>query len=306
MGRKTTEKQQRLRGIAAVTAIYLFGALPLLVNRALGVFIGWMLLLFGSDNKRTARINLDLCFPQKSEQEKRKLLRDTMRETGKGTLEVAYVWRQPKRALKRIKRIQGLELLEQARQSQQAVIILAPHHGCWELLNYWVSHHYPFHVLFNPSGLDAVDKLIARSRETFNTTTHPATKRGVAGLIRALKKGNMTGILPDQVPDRSNTHFAPFFNRSAATASLACRLIQQTQAVALCCFVKRLPSLQGYELIIRAADKAIYHDDLSISLAAMNRSIESLILEAPSQYLWSYKRFRRRPKGIPNPYSATH
>ncbi len=61
---------------------------------------------------------------------------------------------------------------------------------------------------------------------------------------------------------------------------------------------------QGYEIRVRPADSAVADDDLDISLTAMNASIEHLIDESPSQYLWSYKRFRRPPAGVDTPYQA--
>jgi len=300
--KNSNSAKQRWRGRLAVASIVFFGRWPLAINRLIGVLVGWCLWVFPNDNRSTAKVNLDLCFPHQSAKQKARLLRQSLRETGKSTLEIAYVWRNPQRALTHINRVEGLALLEQAQLAKRAVVILAPHHGCWELLNYWVSQRYPFHVLYSPSGLDAVDRLIAQSREAFQSVTHPATARGIVGLVRALKQGNMTGILPDQVPDRKSTHFAPFFDQPASTPSLACRLVQQTNAVAFCCFVKRLPGVQGFDVIIRQADTGIYSNNLNTALAAMNRSIEALIREAPEQYLWSYKRFRRRPHGEPNPY----
>lgn len=304
MGRNTSNSRLQWRNRAAVTAIRTLGALPPRTNHLLGQLAGRLLARLPGENRHVTRVNLDLCFPDQPVSYRERLEKLSLIEAGRATLEAAFIWRQPQKALDSIRRVDGGELLEAAVAAGQPVIILAPHLGCWELLNYWLSTHYDLHVLYSPSGLEAVDKLIADSRETFASSVHPATPRGVVGLVRALKKGKMTAILPDQVPERSNTHFAPFYGQPAATASLACRLIKQTNATAFCCFAKRLPGNCGYDIIVRAADDAIYADALDTSLAAMNRSIETLIDEAPAQYLWSYKRFRRRPDGRPNPYKS--
>lgn len=304
MGRNTSDTTLQWRNRIAVGAIRMVGALPLSINRLLGNITGQLLARIPGENRRVTRVNLDMCFPDQSVGYRDRLEKQALIEAGRSTLEVAFIWRQPHKALASIRHIEGGEVLQAAVDAGRPVIILAPHLGCWELLNYWLSTHYNLHVLYSPSGLEAVDQLIAASRETFASSVHPATPRGVAGLVRALKKGNMTAILPDQVPDRSNTHFAPFYGRPAATASLACRLIKQTKATAFCCFAKRLPGNQGYDIIVRAADDAIYSDSLDPALAAMNQSIEALIEAAPAQYLWSYKRFRRRPDNSPNPYKS--
>ena len=70
-------------------------------------------------------------------------------------------------------------------------------------------------------------------------------------------------------------------------------------------FAKRLPDTDGYTLIIREPDPAIYDADLNNALGGMNRSIEALIREAPEQYIWNYKRFRQKTRELPaNPYRA--
>jgi len=106
------------------------------------------------------------------------------------------------------------------------------------------------------------------------------------------------------VPDKRGGGIAPFFGRPALTGTLASKLLQQSGARAFMIFAKRLANSEGYELVVRDPDPAIYDPDLDTSLAAMNRSIEALIREAPEQYIWNYKRFRpKQAQGMPeNPY----
>ena len=106
------------------------------------------------------------------------------------------------------------------------------------------------------------------------------------------------------MPDKRGGGIAPFFGRPALTGTLASKLLQQSGARAFMIFAKRLANSEGYELVVRDPDPAIYDPDLDTSLAAMNRSIEALIREAPEQYIWNYKRFRpKQAQGMPeNPY----
>jgi KDO2-lipid IV(A) lauroyltransferase len=43
-------------------------------------------------------------------------------------------------------------------------------------------------------------------------------------------------------------------------------------------------------------EEAVYSEDMSISLAALNRGIESCVRRCAEQYQWEYKRFRVRPR----------
>lgn len=56
-------------------------------------------------------------------------------------------------------------------------MILAPHLGCWEVLNFWLATEFGLHAMFAPSGLPEVDDLIRSGREHFGSTMYPTTAR---------------------------------------------------------------------------------------------------------------------------------
>lgn len=295
----------RLRGQLAVYVLRLLALLPLSLNRRLGVLLGWVAWHLNGRSRKVSEVNINICFGDLDSAAQQQLVRKSLIETGKSAAELAYLWLHPKRSLQLIQRIDGDQPVRDTLASGRAVIVLAPHLGCWEMVNFWLSSQFDMHAMFKPSKFEAVNALVGRSRSHFKSTLHPATARGVAGLARALKSGPVvTGILPDQVPDKRGGVIAPFFGRPALTGTLASKLLQQSGARAFMVYAKRLPDSDGYELIFREVEAAIYDTDLDTSLAAMNRSIEALIREAPEQYIWNYKRFRpKQAKGMPsNPY----
>ncbi len=116
---------------------------------------------------------------------------------------------------------------------------------------------------------------------------------GVSKLIRALKAGELVGILPDQVPADGSGVFAPFFDHPAYTMTLACKLAQRPGVRVFCGYAKRLPTSTGFRAVIRELD--LRRETLDESITAMNQAIEELVRECPEQYQWEYKRFRRQP-----------
>ena len=307
MGRQTSDNSlyNRFRGQLAVLALRLLSWLPFSLNRRLGSLVGQLGWQLRSESRIVSQINVGICFPELDHAAQNALARQSMIETGKGASELAYLWLHPDEALRMIRRIEGDQPLRETLASGRGVMVLAPHLGCWEMVNFWLSSEFDMHAMFKPSIFEPVNELVGQSRAHFKSTLHPATARGVAGLARALKSGPVvTGILPDQVPDKRSGEIAPFFGRPAWTATLPCKLLQQSGARAFMVFAKRLPGTEGYELIIREPDAGIYDPDLATALAAMNRSIEALIREAPEQYIWNYKRFRRKkmPALPKNPY----
>ncbi|MFT6636858.1 lysophospholipid acyltransferase family protein [Alcanivorax sp.] len=302
MGRKTHPRVQRAKGQAAIIALRLLGALPFAINRALATAVGTLLAWLPTQALKVSKTNLALCYPALSAEEQTRLARKSLLESVKNTFEIALFWRQPAEGLKRVVAVDGDTPLRQAVQDGRPIMILAPHLGCWEVLNFWLATEFGLHAMFAPSGLPEVDNLVRSGREHFGSTMYPTTARGVAGLVRAMKKGALTAILPDQVPDRRSGRHVPFYGQPAYTGTLACKLIRQTQAVTFMAWARRLPGTQGYEIRVRPADASVADDDLDTALTAMNHSIENLIDESPSQYLWSYKRFRRPPPGVDTPY----
>lgn len=300
MGRRTNPYIQTLKGRAAVGALLLLGLLPFRLNRALATALGGLLARLSTEAREVTRINLSLCLPDHPDREA--LVRESLVESVKNTFEIARFWSKPEDGLRRVVSEQGDGPLREAVANKEPILILAPHLGCWEVLNFWLAREFGLHAMFAPSGLPELDALVKQGREHFGTTMYPATARGVAGLVRAMRKGALTAILPDQVADRRSGRFAPFFGQPAYTGTLSCKLVKQTNARVFMAWARRLPGDEGFEIRVRPADPDIHDEDLDHALRAMNRSIEALILEDPSQYLWSYKRFRRQPPGGTLPY----
>ena len=125
----------------------------------------------------------------------------------------------------------------------------------------------------------------------------PTNRAGVSNILGALKRGEVVGILPDQIPSAEGGEFTPFFGEPALTMTLVSRLIQKTQAKVFCGFAKRLSGAKGYKVIVEEAKSDIYSKDINKSLIALNKTIEKTILISVEQYSWEYKRFRKRPDG---------
>ena len=60
---------------------------------------------------------------------------------------------------------------------------------------------------------------------------------------------------------------------------------------------ERLDHGNGFRMHIEAANPETGSTDIVRSVRAMNSDIESIITRFPEQYLWFYKRYRRRPEG---------
>jgi KDO2-lipid IV(A) lauroyltransferase len=131
----------------------------------------------------------------------------------------------------------------------------------------------------------------ARTRPYLNSA--PTSLAGVRTLIRALRNGGYTAILPDQVPPLGQGVWAPFFGRDVYTMTLLAKLAQQTGAQVILTWCERLPAGQGFCMHMRPFEAPEMRDigvSPEVAAAAVNRGVEQMVLNAPGQYLWGYAR----------------
>lgn len=285
-----------IKGQLAAGALKLIGKLPLRWSRRLGGLVGYIIAGTGSNSLRVSRINLKHCYPEMSPIQRDKLARASVVNTAMTGFEVASLWRNPwSRAEDSIVRIRNQQLLTGGVEAGCGVLVLVPHIGNWEIFGQYLATVGPTTSLYAPPKIDKLDVLIREGREKTGAQLVPTNVRGVRALLKALKSGGIIGVLPDQEPDLSGGEFSPFFGHPTLTMTLAYNLIQRTGCKVVFGLGKRVPD--GFELVLLPAEQAIYSEESKVSLAALNRGVESCIAEAPEQYQWEYKRFRRTPEG---------
>jgi KDO2-lipid IV(A) lauroyltransferase len=275
--------------------------LPLPVARVVGKALGALIVILNLQPFRTAKINLALCYPEMSKQDIKQLSAKRMSHLAQALFETPKVWRAGNDGVgDKILAITGLELFETSLLEGLGTILVIPHQGNWEVIGLWASQQAAMTSLYDPPRMVELETWIKTSREQAGATLVPTNLRGVAALIKALQRGEITGILPDQQPPPNSGDFAPFLGIQTQTMTLIHKLLQRTGSRALMCTALRVRG--GWEIHFLPVARQIYSDDQQTSLAALNQGVESIIALAPEQYQWEYKRFRARPDGEPPVY----
>lgn len=276
----------------ALWLLRLLGRLPLGGARALGSMVGLLAWLKRGRSYRVTVANLARCFPDWSPARRRRLVRQSLMETGKTAVEASLIWQKSTHALGRwIPVVEGDEAIGHALARGKGLIMLAPHLGNWELTALFVARYGPLTALYQPPRQKRLEELVVRGRTKEGIRMVPTNRRGVGQLLASLKRGETVGILPDQVPNPgSGARVAPFFGQPALTMTLVHSLIQRTDCAVLLVVAERIP--RGFRMRIREPDPEIYSEAEPHSVAALNRSIEAAVRLAPAQYQWEYKRFR--------------
>ncbi len=275
--------------------------LPLRVNQALGTLIGSFAYYVPSDSRKVTQTNLRLCFPELGETELKSLTRQSLIETGKTGCEFGYIWHASlAKVLSSIVSITRHELLDNALAAKKGVIVLAPHLGSWETCGPFLTNCAPTTYLYKPPKLAGFEESMVAFRSRGSASLAPTNRKGIAMLIKALERGEIVGILPDQEPTEDGGVFAPFFGVNALTMTLISRLAAKTGATVVTIFAKRLSQGKGFEIIFGAARPGIDSEDPLTAAAALNLSIEDCVRQAPSQYQWEYRRFKHQPDNSKN------
>jgi len=252
----------------------------------------------------TARTNIQHCFPELSDQQQQALVRSSMQEWGKTVFEMFVVWQRSFLWLeKKIIGEQKKAVFKKALAGDQGIILLAPHLGNWELLRI-MSRYRAMTGLYQPPGDKALEDIVKKARSDGGMRLVPTNRRGIVALVKALRAGEMTSILPDQTPMElhSGIH-VPFFGLPALTMTLVHKLLK-TGSIAVMVAAKRVKG--GFEVVYAEPDPEIYSEDQTVSVAALNRSVESLVRQFPEQYQWEYKRFKKPPEGEAKIYGKTN
>lgn len=282
--------------------LMLLSRLPLGILHAIGVFVGWCVILFPNRQRRNALINISLCMPHLAAEEKIRLRNRCLREFGKTYLEIAHLWLRPvEGVVGLIREVRGGELLRRA--DGRGLIVLSPHLGAWELAGLYLAEQGPTAIFYKPQKY--MDDLIVAARRRSGATLAPITARGIRSLVSALARGEYAGILPDQEPRaEKGAAFAPLFGVPAWTMVLVNKLARKSGARVIFMFAERLPRGQGFRIHCLPAPAGIDAEDDAVAAAALNRGVEQCVEVCPEQYLWPYRRFRRRPDDGPKVYTG--
>lgn len=255
-----------------------------------------------SSSRKVTLKNIELCLPELDEPQRQALAKASILDTASTILEVAPAWVQPaSKTLRYITHVDNEHIIKDALATGRGIVLIVPHFGNWELANHYMAKHYSLLAMYKPVELPALDKLIYQSRCQMSQMV-AADRRGVVALFNAVKKGKITGILPDQEPTLQSGVWVPFFGIPALTPKLVSKLTVETNAIAMGYGCQRNPDGKGYHIFFEPVDENMYSKDLETSAAAMNRCVERIIRRDPAQYQWEYKRFKRRPDQAPNPY----
>ena len=252
----------------------------------------------GTARRRAARINLELCFPELPLEQRERLLRESFRDLGIGFFEFARAWWGSAAPMRRTVRIEGLERLDGIRAQGRGVLMVSGHFMTLEMCGRLMCDHLPLTGMYRRHRSPVMEWAVKRGRLRYAKAMF--TNDEIRPAIRHLKQGGFLWYAPDQDMRGKDTVFAPFFGVPAATITAT----HQFARLSGCAVVPFFHRREGADYVLRvgAPLEDFPSSDAAVDSTRVNAAIEAMVREAPTQYLWIHRRFKRRPPGMTSPY----
>ncbi len=247
-----------------------------------------------SSNKlrRQADKSVELCLFELPESARTSVSQQSIVHTCCAFLELAYLWYKPIDLV--LAQVASQHISERYLHSDQGNIIIAPHHGSWELLNLWLAQQGPLFSLYKPARSKKLDEFVLYHRTRNGAQLVPGNTAGLRKLLCGLKDGANVMILPDQRPAAGTAQAkAMFFSHPAPTSLLIKNLAGKAECEIHIAAATRDLSSGKFHIRLESLDKQLFLQDDIASAQYLNSSIEQFVAKEIEQYQWPYRRFAR-------------
>jgi KDO2-lipid IV(A) lauroyltransferase len=224
-------------------------------------------------------------------------LHQAIAESGKNLLELPFIWCGDSSRVLSSAKVHEWHIAQSAIDSGKGVIFLTPHLGCFEIIAQVIASRAPLTALYRPPRMAMLEPLLEKARERDGLELAPANLSGVRTLLKTLRKGGSVGLLPDQVPRAGEGVWTKFFGKPAYTMTLPAKLAQMSGATIILSYAERLPFGQGYAVHFVPFERQLI-GNTEEQAEIINTAMEDLIARCPSQYFWSYNRFKGQSPAI--------
>lgn len=290
------------RDLAVALIAVIFSVVPLLLPRRLAVGIGGYLApKVGMRIARLNRIgmrNLTLAFPDKTDDERREILRQSWSNMGRTAVEYFFIdqiWDfDPAGAAPGRIEIAGEEHFVELATDGKPAIILSAHLGNWELPMVAAARHgLPAAALFNKPRNRWIARMVMARRSSTMGELVPAGSGVLHRLARRLDAGAHLGLLVDQF-----YQWGPkikLFGHETDANPVFARLARQFDCPVHTVRVIRLPQDRFRIELGPALDlprDAEGRIDIGGAVQMVGTIIEGWVREQPGQWLWVHRRWR--------------
>jgi KDO2-lipid IV(A) lauroyltransferase len=252
--------------------------------------------------KHVVETQIAAAFPDLTQGQVETIARASFAHLGRTAIETALlpgIGRQG--LLDLVTRVDGWEHLERAMDAGRGIVMMAGHHGNWELLaGYIAARGVTVDVIVRGMANPLFDSYINDIRRALGlTVVHDS--EAVKRTPRALREGKAVGFVADQGVLGLASTYVNFFGRPAKTPRGAAVFALRFNAPIL--FVDALRQPDGtYEVIIEPVEVPVTgkrEADVDAIITRFTELLEKWVRKVPAQYFWQHRRWKRQPPDTP-------
>lgn len=280
--------------------LWLIAQLPYSVLIFLGKGFGTLLHFGLKSRAKVTKTNLQLCFPEKSQEQINKLSGESFSELGMMVTQTLKTFFGTQEVKNDSFEIKGSDHLQQCIDNNDGVLLVAGHFTALDVGGKILCKHFPIAGMYRQHKHPVAEYLVRKSRLKYATKMFGRDE--LRPTIKHLKQGGILWYAPDQDYRRGQSVFVDFFNQKASTITATHQLARLSKCKVIMFAIKRNDKKPYYTLELSPALENFPSKNTEADTQRINFEIEKMVSANPEQYLWMHKRFKTQENGKPNPY----
>ena len=235
------------------------------------------------------RENLAHALPEFSDKDVNRIVRTVSHNVGRALIEIYSGQEFVDRTTSAQLEGPGVQALNTAREAGRPVVLVTAHMGNYDAIRSKPTQDgHPLAVLYRPMKNALFNEHYVRAISAISQPVFSTETRGVAGLVRHLRKGGVIGIVCDVGSRRAPR--LTFFGKPAHTPLTAAEWALKYDAALIPAFGLRQPDGLSFRLHL---GEEIPHSSPKEMMQRYNDIVEDLVREMPDQWFWVHRRWKQ-------------
>lgn len=277
---------------------------PKSLQRVILKSLAKFLKIIDREHKRVAKINLDFAFKDSIDEDRKSKIIDRCYENLLFYM-ADFVKNQgiSKEELERKIKFKNRDILENLLKKREKVILVTAHYGNWELLSLAISALItPLSIVGRSLDSRVMQEILKVNREQFGIEL--IDKNGASrGLIKALNRDRVVGILVDQNVSKEFGILVDFFQENSARhTTIASLLSRKFQAKIVPVFIQNDREYLNYTVEFKTPIEPLKSEDSKRDIFELTQAqakvTEEVIRERADEWFWFHRRWKSKHREI--------
>ncbi|MAZ89180.1 MAG: lipid A biosynthesis acyltransferase [Cellvibrionaceae bacterium] len=278
-----------------ISLLRLWAKLPWSLQCAIAKLLAFAAYRLAKRRRNIVNTNLKLAFPEWDATERENKTKQVLFDNMLGLVETAKAYSRPPESFRSKTTFKNVDILQSAIDQGRGVLLLGAHYSHLDFGGSLLSMVCAPNAIYRPNNNALMDRYIKQGRLSF--IDNVIERSDMRTIAKTLKQGKIVWYPPDQDYGKKHSVYAPFFGVNAASIIATSRLVRFNQSPVVVMSVVRHGNSDHYTLEFHALDEDFPSGDDIKDATIVNQALERCIRKAPTQYMWTHRRFKTQPEG---------